>query len=114
MLVEYLSFSGFDVSQARDGVEAVGVARRVRPAIILLDLEMPGLTGWGTARQLKADPLTRTCIVIAVSGHDAATAEESARAAGCDGFLMKPLDLQALSETLHSMLTTAGREIESE
>src|SRR5688572_19526239 len=56
MLSEYLAFRGFHVTEAQDGIEAVAVARRVQPDIILMDLSMPVVDGWEATRQLKADP----------------------------------------------------------
>jgi CheY-like chemotaxis protein len=59
MLVEYLAFRGFQVVEARHGAEAIEVARRVQPNIILMDLSMPVVDGWEATRQLKTDPLTK-------------------------------------------------------
>ena len=93
MLAEYLAFRGFQVAEARHGAEAIEVTRRLRPDIILMDLTMPAMDGWEATRQLKADPLTKDVIIIAVSAHAFASEETSARAAGCDGFIAKPFDL---------------------
>jgi len=108
MLAEYLSFRGFDVSVANDGQEAIVVARGTRPGIILMDLSMPGIDGWEATRQLKADPLTKHSVVIAVSAHAFPRERHAARKAGCDAFILKPYDLVVLADTL-SEVTTKGR-----
>src|SRR5712691_11063244 len=105
MLVEYLAFRGFQVAEARHGAEAIEVARRVQPNIILMDLTMPAMDGWEATRQLKADPLTKEIIIIAVSAHAFASEQASAREAGCDGFIAKPFDLAVLAEVLDRVIS---------
>ena len=100
MLTEYLLFRGFQVSEAQDGTEAMEVARRLQPDIILMDLSMPGLDGWEATRQLKADPFTKHFIIIAVTAHAFVSEERSARFAGCDAVIAKPFDLAGLADAL--------------
>jgi two-component system, cell cycle response regulator DivK len=100
MLTEYLVFHGFHVTQAQDGREAIAVARRIQPDVILMDLSMPVVDGWDATRQLKADPLTKNIIIIAVSAHAFRHEQESARVAGCDAVIAKPYDLTALTDAL--------------
>src|ERR1700733_8883718 len=84
MLTEYLAFQGFCVVEAQNGQEAIDVARRIQPEIILMDLSMPVLDGWDATRQLRADPLTKDIIIVAVSAHAFPREQDSARVAGCD------------------------------
>src|SRR3982751_3699131 len=67
MLSEYLAFCGFAVHQAQDGREAIDVAERVRPAVMLMDLMMPRMDGWEAARRLKTAAQTREITIVAVS-----------------------------------------------
>jgi two-component system, cell cycle response regulator DivK len=67
LLAEYLTFRGFGVLTTSTGAEAIEIARRVKPQIILMDLSMPGLDGWEATRILKADPETRDIVVVAVT-----------------------------------------------
>ena len=105
MLVEYLAFRGFQVAEARHGAEAIEATRRVHPHIILMDLTMPAMDGWEATRQLKADPLTKEIIIIAVSAHAFASEQASAREAGCDGFIAKPFDLAVLADVLARVMS---------
>src|SRR5712691_7414308 len=100
MLVEYLAFRGFQVAEARHGAEAIEVARRVQPNIILMDLSMPVVDGWEATRQLKTDPLTKNIIIIAVTARAFLPEQESARVAGCDAVIAKPYDLAVLASEL--------------
>jgi CheY-like chemotaxis protein len=105
MVVEYLTFRGFRVFEAQSGTEAVRVARRVRPHVILMDLWMPGVDGWEATRRLKADRLTNGAAIIAVTAHALPPEQESARLAGCDAVVAKPYDLTVLTDTLHRVLS---------
>jgi CheY-like chemotaxis protein len=103
MLVEYLVFRQFPVAEARNGAEALDVARRAQPAIILMDLSMPGVDGWEATRRLKADPLTRSAFIVAVTAHAFPREQEAARAAGCDVVIAKPFDLTVLADALEAV-----------
>ena len=90
MYAEYLSFSGFRVAEASNGLEAVEKAFSLRPDVILMDLSLPGMDGWAATRQLKTDERTRAIPVVALTGHALAGASDGARQAGCDAFVTKP------------------------
>jgi CheY-like chemotaxis protein len=90
MYIEYLRFAGFRVEGASDGATAIEVARTIRPALIVMDLSMPGIDGWKATRILKADPRTRDIPIIAVSGHAEPAYRIRATMAGCDLFVTKP------------------------
>jgi len=98
MLTEFLSSCGFLVHTATDGFDAIGVALRVHPSIILMDLMMPGMDGFEATRRLKADARTQAIPVIALTAHSQTNGREVARAAGCDDLLRKPCDLDQLAQ----------------
>jgi CheY-like chemotaxis protein len=100
MLLEYLAFRQFQVAEAHNGDDAIHVARRIRPDIILMDLSMPVVDGWEATRRLKADPLTNDAVIIAVTAHAFPPEQEAARLAGCDAVICKPYDLTVLADAL--------------
>ena len=100
MVTEYLVFRGFSVLQASTGAEAIELARKPRPRLILMDLGMPGLDGWETTRQLKADARTKGSVIIALPAHALASQHATAISAGCDEVIAKPFDLATLAETV--------------
>jgi two-component system cell cycle response regulator DivK len=104
MLAEYLTFRGFEVMEAVNGEEALAQVRARHPAVVLMDLQMPGIGGWEATRQLKADPATTDIIVIAVTAHALTPDEAIARQAGCDGFISKPYDIKAVADALGEVL----------
>lgn len=90
MYAEYLSFSGFRVAEASNGLEAIEKAFELRPDVILMDLSLPGIDGWAATRRLKTDERTKSIPVVALTGHALAGASDGARQAGCDAFVTKP------------------------
>src|SRR5262245_2573450 len=69
MFAEYLSYSGFRVEEAADGVEALEKAFANVPDLVLMDLSLPEMDGWEATRRLKSDPRTRQVPVVALTGH---------------------------------------------
>jgi len=104
MLAEYLEFRRFEVVSVSSGEAALAQARARRPAVILMDLQMPGIGGWEATRQLKAHPDTKDLLVIAVTAHALAPDEKIARQAGCDGFISKPFDIVALGNAIGAVM----------
>ena len=104
MLAEYLSFCGFAVHKAQDGREAIDVAERVRPAVMLMDLMMPRMDGWEATRRLKTDARTREITIVAVSACTHPGDQERARRVGCDEFVCKPVDLESLVQLVNRLL----------
>jgi len=90
MYSEYLQFSGFDVVEAANGMEALQKAADTRPDIILMDLSLPVMDGWEATRRLKADKRTASIPVVALTGHALAGISDGAKKAGCDAFVTKP------------------------
>jgi CheY-like chemotaxis protein len=108
MLTRRLQRKGYEVVVARDGAEGVAAARGARPALILMDLNLPILDGWEATRALKADPETRGIPVIALSAHAMDTDRDKALAAGCDDFDTKPVELPRLLEKMARLLPGAA------
>lgn len=102
MYSEYLKFSGFDVVEAANGLEALQRAIDTTPDIILMDLSLPVMDGWEATRRLKADPRTSSIPVVALTGHALSGTNEGAVKAGCDAFVTKP----CLPEDLVSEIRT--------
>lgn len=107
MMAEYLELAGYDVAVARNGHDAIEVARERPPDVVLMDLSLPVMDGWEASRLLKADPRTRHCRIIALTGHALTHSSESARSAGCDAFLRKPVPPQRILEAIDAVLGVA-------
>ena len=99
-----LRHSGFRVRMAANGEEALREARADLPDLILMDLSIPVIDGWECSRQLKADAATRHIIILALTAHAMRGDQERALAAGCDGYLSKPISPKKLVEEVKARL----------
>jgi two-component system cell cycle response regulator DivK len=104
MYSEYLEFSGFDVIQAVNGIEALQRAVDAAPDIILMDLSLPVMDGWEATRRLKEDARTNRIPVVALTGHALAGISEGAMKAGCDAFVTKPCLPEDLVKEIRKIL----------
>ena len=91
-LVVQLLEDKYQVIEAVNGQEGVSIAGKEKPELILMDLSLPVMDGWEATRILKADTELRSIPVIAITAHAMKGDEEKALAAGCDDYLVKPLD----------------------
>jgi CheY-like chemotaxis protein len=96
LFVFLLSAKGYQVRGATDARQALELLRNFRPRLILMDLQLPGTDGYELTRRLKADPDTRDILIIALTAYAMRGDEEKALAAGCDGYITKPIDTRAL------------------
>jgi CheY-like chemotaxis protein len=100
-----LMTEGYDVRTAMDAKEALAVLAQFRPKLILMDVQLPGMSGLELTRQLKLDPATRDIVIVAVTAYAMKGDEERARAAGCDGYLSKPIDTRTLGAIIAKHLS---------
>jgi two-component system, cell cycle response regulator DivK len=104
MYAAYLQFSGFEVAEATNGLEAIEKAETLMPDIILMDLALPRMDGWEATRRLKGNDRTRHIPIVALTGHALAGHAEGARQAGCDAFVTKPCLPDALVAEIRRLL----------
>ncbi len=98
MLSRRLARRGFDVVVAVDGQQGVEMAGKELPDIILMDMSLPLLDGWGATRMLKAREATQSIPLIALTSHAMAGDRVKALQAGCDDYETKPVELSRLLE----------------
>jgi CheY-like chemotaxis protein len=98
-LVTYLMRAhGYDVRTAVDADTALDAIRLQKPRLVLMDVQLPGIDGLELTRRLKADPETRAIAILAVTAYAMKGDQEKAIAAGCDGYVTKPIDTRKLPE----------------
>jgi two-component system cell cycle response regulator DivK len=113
MYAAYLQFSGFQVAEAANGIEAVEKTQQLLPDIVLMDLALPRMDGWEATRRLKSDPRTSHIPIVALTGHALAGHAEGAREAGCDAFVTKPCLPDALVAEIKRLLDREPRKTEN-
>ena len=104
MYVAILSGVGYRVLEASDGAEAVDIARQSQPGLVLMDVTMPGTSGWNAVRTLKQDPQTHMIPIIVVTGLASTWDRDASIASGCDEYLAKPVQPVRLLEEVRKFL----------
>jgi two-component system cell cycle response regulator DivK len=99
-----LQSAGYLVISARDAETGLGLARKEQPDLILIDIQLPGMDGLEATGLLKGDPATRAIPVIALTALAMKGDEERIRAAGCDGYIAKPLAYKEFLATVSAQL----------
>ena len=110
-LITYLlSGRGYEVRTAIDAKQALEVLQDFQPHLILLDIQLPDMDGLELARQLKADPRTRTAVIVAVTAYAMRGDEDKARAAGVDAYITKPIDKENFRRLVAQSLIKGGND----
>jgi CheY-like chemotaxis protein len=104
MLSRRLTRNGFEIVMAVDGGQGVAMAASEKPDLILMDMSLPVMDGWEATRRVKADAATSAIPVIALTAHALVEDRERAKAAGCDDFDTKPVELPRLLEKINRLL----------
>jgi two-component system, cell cycle response regulator DivK len=106
MLSRRLQRQGYEVVIAMDGEEGLAKAQSEGPALILMDMSLPGIDGWELTRRLKSGAGTCSIPVIALTAHAMNEDRDKAMAAGCDDFDTKPVELPRLVSKIEALLAT--------
>jgi len=104
-----LEREGFAVDLARTSSEAMERIRTHRPDVILMDVQLPGMDGLSFTRKLKADPVTAAITIVAVTAHAMAGDREQTLAAGCAGYISKPIDTRTFGRQIREFLGPTAR-----
>lgn len=108
LVVDVLEVSGYKVLRASSGENGLSLARRYLPDLVLMDLSLPGMDGLAATRALKSDPATRKLTVIALTAHAMRSDQTNALAAGCDGYLSKPIDVKTFAARIEWFIAAAA------
>ena len=105
MIARYLSREGYHVIGAGDGANAVLLAKKEHPDLILMDMGLPILNGWQATHRLKTAPETRSIPIIALTAFVMAEDRAKCLAVGCEAFESKPVNFDRLLTTIRQLLT---------
>ena len=106
---DLLEDQGYRVRVAIDANDAIAVLHDFRPRLILMDIQLPGMDGLTLTRMLKSNPSMRDIRIVGLTGYAMAGDEERILAAGCDGYMAKPIDTRRLPGVISSMLSPQPR-----
>ncbi len=108
LVLTLLTKEGYDVRTAIDAGEALTILQTLRPALILMDLQLPGMDGLELTQRLRGSPPTRHIIILAMTDYAAKRDEEKALAAGCNGCISKPIDTRTFASVIAGHLAPPG------
>lgn len=103
-----LQARGWEVVHAADGPAGLALAGEIAPALILLDIQLPGMDGYAVARALRANPTLAAIPVVAVTSYAMSGDRERCIEAGCTGYLEKPIDPQTFVAEVEAMLEASA------
>lgn len=103
-----LEAHGYTVIATASGADGLSLATSAAPALILLDIQLPGMDGYEIARRLRADPASAPIPIVAVTSHAMVGDRETALAAGCDGYIEKPIDPDTFVAEIERFLPVAS------
>ena len=104
LVLDVLQFKGYQTIETETGEEGVELARSRRPALVLMDIQLPGIDGITALRQLRDDPTTRTIRVMAVTASAMTQDRQKILSAGFDGYQSKPINVKAFLEAVQELL----------
>ncbi|MGH7363986.1 MAG: response regulator [Candidatus Methylomirabilales bacterium] len=104
LVCEVLEAHGYEVWQATSAAEALERLTRVKPDLILMDIQLPGLDGLALTKRLKQEPATRDILVVALTAHAMKGDRARILEAGCCGYLPKPIDIKQLTSQVARLL----------
>lgn len=103
LIKDVLMYYGYEVMEASNGEEAVKMAAGHKPDLVLMDLQMPVMSGGEAIRQLKNSPKTKAIKIIAVTGFAMRGDRENTMKMGADGYISKPIDIRLLPEAIERL-----------
>jgi two-component system cell cycle response regulator DivK len=106
---DLLEASGYETLQCVDGAKAVGLALEERPDLIIMDIQLPEVSGLDITRWLKDDERTAKIPVLAVTAFAMRTDELLVREAGCEGYLSKPIQVRSFLQTVDELISSEAR-----
>ncbi len=104
LLRALLESQGHDVIEAANGDMGVAISRAERPDLIILDMNMPAMTGWEVMPLLRTHPNTKNIPIVALTADTTSNGQDEAHLAGCDRYITKPIDTERLIDALDGLI----------
>jgi two-component system cell cycle response regulator DivK len=103
---DVLQFNGYQTAEAITAEDGLVLARSQHPALVLMDIQLPGMDGFAALRELRADPITKSTPVIAVTASVMERDRQKILEAGFDGYMTKPINVKRFTEEIRTVLAT--------
>lgn len=101
LFCDLLEAHSYEALQTKDGVAAIEIAKSAQPSLILMDIQLPEVSGLEITQRIKSDPLTSQIPIVAITAFAMKGDEEKVRDAGCEGYISKPISVKTFIETVN-------------
>jgi two-component system cell cycle response regulator DivK len=108
LFCDVLKANGFEVEPVADGLEAIAAALAFVPSLVIMDIQLPNVSGLELIAQMKRDPMLRPIPVLAVTAYAGKGDEERIRDAGAEGYLAKPVSIMPFMRAVNALLEPAA------
>lgn len=100
LFCDLLEAHSYEPLQTKDGLAAIDMAKDAQPKLILMDIQLPEVSGLEITQRIKSDPLTSQIPIVAITAFAMKGDEEKVRSAGCEGYISKPISVKTFIETV--------------
>lgn len=110
LIVDILQVRGYEIFTATTGKEAIELAKKEMPDLILMDMQLPVMDGYEATRKIKEDPQLKSIPIVAITSYAMKGDRERILEAGCNGYIIKPIDTRELPKTVAKFLQNFKKE----
>ena len=103
-----LQLCDFDMLEAPDAESGIELAKKIKPDLILMDIQLPGMDGLSATQLIKNDPSLNKVPIVAITSYAMHGDEQKAKSAGCSGYIAKPIDTRSFLDTINEYMISAS------
>lgn len=103
-----LQLSDFDILEAQDAESGIELAKKIKPDLILMDIQLPGMDGLSATQIIRKDPSLKDIPIVAITSYAMHGDEQKAKSAGCSGYIAKPIDTRSFLDTINEYMIPAS------
>ncbi len=103
-----LQLGDFEIREAPDAESGIELAKKIKPDLILMDIQLPGMDGLSATRIIRDDPSLKEVPIVAVTSYAMHGDEQKAKSAGCSGYIAKPIDTRSFLDTINKYMISAS------
>ena len=108
LMKSLLQLGDFEIREAADAESGIELAKKIKPDLILMDIQLPGMDGLSATQIIRNDPSLKAVPIVAVTSYAMHGDEQKAKSAGCSGYIAKPIDTRSFLDTINKYMISAS------
>ena len=108
LIKSLLQLGDFEIREAADAESGIKLAKKIKPDLILMDIQLPGMDGLSATRIIRDDPSLKEVPIVAVTSYAMHGDEQKAKSAGCSGYIAKPINTRSFMDTINDYMISAS------